>query len=403
MSLISQIGWVDFSSTDRDRVRQVLSQIYEPGTLDELGIGALRDGFADRMFPGFSTIQTRAKYLITVPRMIRDYLLLSPSEQRRTKLDKYLRERENELAKVLTERHGNSETGIIGSTKIDTGGVARLPSSVYWRALQVWGLVRTTVSLSQFQREIAAPEHILGSTQQSAKDDPDGMRPVSRVRLDKFDSKWFDSVNILLTHSESSFLIERLHRGPPNSFPTQFELNGLMDDALDDSLSDFNVFAEWGGRQLAFSATARNTLKMAAEFSELIYGAHLRFNVLLAKRNERNDLLPSLESNWQEWISTVQSDSSMLDYWLADTEARLPRYTSEFLKNWISDVGAKQQVARLDRLVEKQAERNKGNRTLLKKRLPPDYPWKGMGRLNYRWSNVRTILKDIQKGLHDYS
>ena len=399
MALTSQIGWVDFSSTDRDRVRQVLSQLNEPGTLDELGIGALRDGFADRMFPGFSAIQTRAKYLITVPRMIRDYLLLSSSEQRRTKLDKYLRARENELAKVLTERHGESETGIIGSTKVDSGGVARLPSSVYWGALRIWGLVDTTTSLSQFQREIAAPEPALGSMQQAEADDSDGLRALSRVKLDTFDQKWFEKVSILLTPSESSFLIERLHRGPVNSFPTQLELNGLMNDALDDSLRDFNVFAEWGRQQLIFSDAARNTLKMAAEFSELIYGAHLRYNVLLAKRNERDDLLPALESNWQEWFSTVQSDSMMLDSWLADTEARLPSYTTVFLRKWISAVGAKSQVDLLDQLVEKQAERNKGNRTLLKKRLPPDYTWIGMGRLNYRWSNVRIILKDIQNGL----
>ena len=71
--MVSQIGWIDFSSFDRDRVKQVLSQLQIPGTLDELGIGALRDGFSDFLFPGFSTIQTRAKYLITVPRILRDF------------------------------------------------------------------------------------------------------------------------------------------------------------------------------------------------------------------------------------------------------------------------------------------------------------------------------------------
>ena len=57
----SQLGWVDFSNEDRDRVKHALSQLAQPGTLDELGIGGLRDAFADLMFPGFSTLQTRAK------------------------------------------------------------------------------------------------------------------------------------------------------------------------------------------------------------------------------------------------------------------------------------------------------------------------------------------------------
>lgn len=49
----SLIGWIDFSSTERERVSQVLSMLQEKGTLDELGIGQIRDAFADQLFPGF--------------------------------------------------------------------------------------------------------------------------------------------------------------------------------------------------------------------------------------------------------------------------------------------------------------------------------------------------------------
>ncbi|WP_269802668.1 hypothetical protein [Marinobacter sp. G11] len=40
---MSSIGWVDFSSSDREKVSQVLAMLQEPGTLDELGIGQIRD------------------------------------------------------------------------------------------------------------------------------------------------------------------------------------------------------------------------------------------------------------------------------------------------------------------------------------------------------------------------
>ncbi len=56
------LGWVDFSKSDRDMVLNVLRQLTEPGAIDELGIGTIRDGFANILFPGTSTIQTRAKY-----------------------------------------------------------------------------------------------------------------------------------------------------------------------------------------------------------------------------------------------------------------------------------------------------------------------------------------------------
>jgi hypothetical protein len=59
---ISSLGWIDFSSEHREKVRTVLDLLATPGVLDELGIGVVLVSFADRIFPGISTIQTRAKY-----------------------------------------------------------------------------------------------------------------------------------------------------------------------------------------------------------------------------------------------------------------------------------------------------------------------------------------------------
>ena len=61
------IGWVDFSKSDRDMALSVLRLLDEPGAVDELGIGTIRDAFSDILFPGTSTIQTRAKYLFLLP------------------------------------------------------------------------------------------------------------------------------------------------------------------------------------------------------------------------------------------------------------------------------------------------------------------------------------------------
>ena len=47
-------------------VLSALRQLTEPGAVDELGVGTIRDGFSDILFPGTSTIQTRAKYLFII-------------------------------------------------------------------------------------------------------------------------------------------------------------------------------------------------------------------------------------------------------------------------------------------------------------------------------------------------
>lgn len=59
-----QLGWVDFSKEQRNKVLSVINLLSEPEAVDELGIGIIRDGFANMFFPGTSTIQTRAKYFL---------------------------------------------------------------------------------------------------------------------------------------------------------------------------------------------------------------------------------------------------------------------------------------------------------------------------------------------------
>ncbi len=41
---------------------EVIDLFGEDDTRDELGLGTIRDGFADLLFPGTSTIQTRAVF-----------------------------------------------------------------------------------------------------------------------------------------------------------------------------------------------------------------------------------------------------------------------------------------------------------------------------------------------------
>ena len=67
-----KLGWVDFSTEDRNKVFSVMNLLQEQGALDELGIGLIRDAFANRFFPGTSTIQTRAKYFLIVPYVLKE-------------------------------------------------------------------------------------------------------------------------------------------------------------------------------------------------------------------------------------------------------------------------------------------------------------------------------------------
>jgi hypothetical protein len=87
---LSVFGWIDFSSEHREKVKTVIDLLAIPGVVDELGIGTIRDCFSDTLFPGISTIQTRAKYFLTLPRLLREYQAEPPLYRRRRPLADWL-------------------------------------------------------------------------------------------------------------------------------------------------------------------------------------------------------------------------------------------------------------------------------------------------------------------------
>jgi sulfur relay (sulfurtransferase) DsrC/TusE family protein len=402
VSTFSQLGWVDFSSDDRERVKQVLSQLQEKGTLDELGIGRLRDAFADLLFPGFSTIQTRGKYLIIVPRIIRGYLSLKPAERKRQSLSNYLKVQEDDVVERLRNRHlEDDETGIIGIKKVESGGVARRPSSVYWGALRQWRIIETSTSLAQFCREITQPETNLGMLKgENESDDKDTLSGKHKVHLDAWVSDWLENIELNLTHSEASFLKEKMLRGVINSVPTQLFQHNLMGNALEKQYKNFPEFSAWLCQQSQVSEKTKETARLAQAFSELIYGAHIRFNCLLAERNQQHSRHMAHLKDWDSWVDSIQLEQEdCVEIWLKHTEVRLPNYTVRFLKAWYNAIRTKASVQTLDKLVEQQSKDNKKQRSILQKRLAQDIEWFGMSRLNYRWAQVQVILGDIQRGL----
>jgi len=64
---VNTLTWLDTSEKDRCRTLEFIDTFGERDTRDELGIGVVRDAFFDLMFPGTSTVQTRATYFLLVP------------------------------------------------------------------------------------------------------------------------------------------------------------------------------------------------------------------------------------------------------------------------------------------------------------------------------------------------
>lgn len=63
---VSTFSWLDSRDEDRRRVRDALSAFDQPGMVDPLDFGVVRDAFSAMLFPGISTVQTRARYFLLV-------------------------------------------------------------------------------------------------------------------------------------------------------------------------------------------------------------------------------------------------------------------------------------------------------------------------------------------------
>jgi hypothetical protein len=67
----SFIRWLDHSEEDQRRIRELMKLFSVSDTVDDLGIGTIRDGISNALFPGTSIIQTRARYFLFVPWIFR--------------------------------------------------------------------------------------------------------------------------------------------------------------------------------------------------------------------------------------------------------------------------------------------------------------------------------------------
>ena len=147
------LGWIDFSKNERNKVLSVLDLLSESGTLDELGIAPVRDGFANLFFPGTSTIQTRAKYFLIVPYALKD--LEYSIETNPNRMLRSLDETERRCGEILVS--GEDSDGIIGKRSLAQGKwVKRTPADIYWAGLRYYGIFTGgTVSLTEYVHAVS--------------------------------------------------------------------------------------------------------------------------------------------------------------------------------------------------------------------------------------------------------
>lgn len=397
----SSFAWLDYSDQDRQKTMDVIELFRESDTRDELGIGRVRDTFSNLLFPGTSTIQTRAKYFLFIPWI---YLDLERREVSSEKIESRARREEVKLIYSLLTRE--DKNGVIG--EVAKGDLIRMPSSIYWQGLEVWGIRLFSGSRRQYHHSLDA---YYRSRRFQYKDEDgnlitQGRRPNWHPGIPSPLTDFPDQASLKLTHEEASYLNERLLTNvgeslltylvdqkeiiPESQFPWQIPKTQELPEPL----------ATW--------------LYHARNFSEMVWGAPLLYNLMLAELDQNDDLVETYREKIREWVALIEEREAVFKTWdrnefweiIHREYGRMPIPTKRFIDSWWDlSLEAPELVADSSeaRALIRRRERflKKGQARLFSQRAREMWGGAaGTAQLDYRWgSGVRQIIQDIIQGL----
>jgi hypothetical protein len=400
----SVFAWLDYDEREAQRMREVLSAFDDKETIDSLGLGVIRDSISDQLFPGISTIQTRARYFLFIPWICQ---MLESERVLRSRVDQRLRELEVELIESLRTVEGANQ-GVIGYRA--RRRLTRLPSTVYWNGLRVFGIRRLDLSTVEY-RSFAA--HLSASLGHIDSDD-DG-EPIAAPRR-----MWdpglplsppgfpTEPMSMMLTSEESEYLASKMTMTQPESMIAEL----ARDLSIDRSASlPWEVPLRRPPDRLA------DVLTHARNFSDLMEGAQALYNLLLARRAEdrlgleKPELVEVLEAELADWAQAIAERRDELKAWIAgdgfwyviERRTLVPMGTRRFVLAWaklaLVDPTVILSSAEASNLIVERELRLKGKLA----RLTEDRAlesWNGdpfsPGQLTFRWSNARRILDDLE-------
>ncbi|EFC69557.1 hypothetical protein HMPREF0670_00880 [Prevotella sp. oral taxon 317 str. F0108] len=399
----------------------------EDGVQDELGVGTIRDAMSNKLFPGFSTLHTRAKYFFITP-----YILLDrerkqrKSESGKDYFNRVEIETNNTIIKFYESCKERKEESYFGKFKKD-GVLKRQPSEIYWNGITTLRLVNYDGTLDQLLRDKHSTiEELLSCNQGDDTVKEQGENNKPRVVDAGSADGWIENITekgLTLTSVEAQILRDRLIKHTPNSLPTELLTNdevwevykaaAYKDKGNEQITNAFINFVE-KAYKLVENEELRTNLITAHDLSLFLYGPHIAYNLRLAEQVKAAE-------------SVIQELRDMGIVWLETLEQRMIDYKRFDISNCMQDVNVKpttrlflKEVQQLvtqqekwqdiepelcDR-VEKQEERNKKTKSrffkLKNNRVVDENEkgaWVGLGLINYRYTAALAVMKDVQEVL----
>jgi hypothetical protein len=399
----STFTWLDYSEHERRRMLDTIELFGERTTRDELGLGGVRDAFADQLFPGTSTIQTRAKYFLLIPWM---YLILERKQTPSAAAEVKGRKLETDL--ILALAASEDKEGIIGKRRKEN--LQRLPSSIYWQGLATWGIRVFPGSQDQYHRSLDLlylRRHARHASRREfdGEAEPEADLHTWHSGIPAVPEDFPTGASLPLTRNEAEYLRERIISHCPDSLLAVLVRERIAVDAVD---------CAWELTS-PLPASLREQLDHGENFSQLLHGAQLLYNLMLAERAGWTEKISEYRGLLAGWWQAVQARQGQLQAWNRPRFWQIvyrgnPRVSSRarrFTNEWVTLVlaaGAQADVVERETartLIEHREVQLKGGLARLRsERALEIWPGAaGAGQLDLRWPAARRIVRDILTGM----
>ncbi len=388
------LGWIDFSKDERNKVLNVIHLLDEPGAVDELGIGAVRDAFADYFFPGTSTVQTRAKYFLIVP-----YVLMEAgSGKYGSDLNTILRKIDNEerSCRDILIKTGND--GVIGSL-VPRSWVLRTPSNIYWNGIKRMGIFKEDLSVKEYihqsilQRSLKKAKEY-GNREKDAeeneKDDIDA-GDITSIQFwslgDTYRSNWRESLTIELLPEEAAFLKSQIVMSQRTSLFAFILKNNI---ALD-KYESFGALTE--DIKDSVDSDLRYMMGLANDFNNLVSIITTRYNLIVFDgKNKR------AKEKW-DILSKDLKHRSEVDLKAIFSRLSIKNVKLKVFLLKVQEAIREEDIATVDELIVKREITLKGAKRAKTSRVgeyrEENVDWIGIDILDYRYTPAKRIIRDI--------
>lgn len=400
--MASHVAWLDTSEDEQRTAREIVELFSQKDSVDELGLGQIRDVLSNELFAGTSVLQTRARYYLFIP-----WCYEAASRKGKTGKALVAQGEANERRLISAMKNAGLEdsAGLIGSRV--GAAIKTLPSTMYWNGMITYDIRQDAPigSLGSVHEDEQSTEHLDGLPPEwdawATQHMPDGFpdEVPGGFALTRDEAEWLrDRMLKANGNRVMGKLLTRSEEIPPCAFPWSPEVDLEWSD--DDDLGR----AYW--------------------FSNFMHGSALLYNVLIGQRwndvkreeSDDTDLAARFRMMLDEWEEEFLRTEETLTYsgvddllrFVTSKNPNITLRTQTFVREWVEGAQAAARSGRsvmddadLRQLVRVREQRKGRQSRFNNDKMLDGWEGSGFGQLAYRWGTVRTLVNDIVRGLQN--